>query len=931
LRTRRAQASGFTKRFARVWGALLSVALAGASYGSAMAQPATATVNGLVIDGKTALPISGASVVLTQGEVTSAKTTTGSDGRYSITGITPGIYTITIAERGYAASASNDVAIVGGSTSALNAALTAATTTERALPVIGRVSTSANTLSAATTISQSIDMQNLAATGQIRVVDELSTLPAVNYSTSSSVGDDVNINLRGFGEGETAVLLDGHPVGPLGAGLTGGNGAFDWSLGPAFGLSKIDVTYGSGAQGLYGSDTIGGAVNFVTLNPTPEMHTSFQQQIGGFGILSSALSTTDTIGKLGFAAAVGRLGEYGDFYPGPIAQSARPNNVLPNSVNPNGACSGLNTPTTDVSACNLAVNTYAESQDTLQTMAFGKLTYAVSPVTNVKLTAYNGAQWSDSTGNGDNDFLPYPVRLGQIQTGTSNCTTTSGAPGYLVTINPIPSPPAQGCYTAQQYAGATSGPDGGGSGRDRGVQLRDYSLLGTTQAGPNNITVSLFADNYTRWKNSSEAGGIGPDGVLLGSPTYSYFYRTSGLLASDELLFGRNDISFGFSTWRQYQQGLEDDYSCVCDTIPTDDFGENSFFVRDNYSFSDRLTAFLNGWVKHSSVSNKTTFDPRVTIQFRPTSDDVVQLTYGHSDGAPSPQLKLSGAAEAADPGASLTTVSCSLASNAITSAGNPLLSSETANDVELGIGHRIGRDGDIQVNAYITAVQNQLFSGLEPLLQYGLDKVQFAPGALATYLNRLQEECPGDNITAADLPQYLAVSTEFNAAHALARGLELTGRQHLTRPFYVDYGYYIESSVQAGISNELLIGNPNVVNGAQVMGIPLHTATFSVDFAPGPWEFRLDNYYTEFNNGLDRPSYWHSNAFISRSLGKGTLLTLGGTNIFNNAVQVWGYLGYGTLFSQNRPSLIAEGNVGPSEEFGLAPAQVTVTVQQKM
>jgi hypothetical protein len=898
---------------------------------NAIAQPATATVNGLVVDAKTALPVPGATVVLSQAGVTSGKGTTGPDGRYLITAVTPGIYRISIAARGYAPSASDDVAIVAGSTSALNAALTTNTTKESNLPVIGRVSSSANTLAASTTITQTINMQELTATGQIRVVDQLSTLPAVNYSTSSSVGDDVNINLRGFGVGETAALLDGHPIGPLGAGLTGSNGAFDWSLGPAFGLSKIDVTYGSGAQGLYGSDTIGGAVNLVTLNPTPEFHSSFQEQVGGFGTSSTGLTTTGTIGKLGFALAAGRLGEYGDFYPGPIAQSARPNNVSANSVNPNGACSGLNTPTTDVSACNLAVNTYSVSMNTLQTVGIAKLTYAISPVTNVKLTAYNGIQWSDSTGDGDNDFLPYAVRLGEVQSGPSNCTTTSGAPGYLVTIDPIPATPTQGCYSAQQFAAATSGPDGGGSQRDRGVQLGDYSLSTSTQAGSNNLTLSFFADNYMRWKNSSQAGGVGPDGILLGSPTYAYFYRTGGLVASDELLFGRNDLAFGYSTWRQYQQGLQDDYSCKCDTIPTDDFGENSFFVRDNYSFSDQLTAFVNAWIKHSSVTGTTTFDPRATIQYRPTSNDVVQLTYGHSDGAPSPQLKLFGAAEAADPGASLTTVSCSLAANSVTTAGNPLLQSETANDIELGIGHRVGPGSNIQLNGYVTAVDNQLFSGLEPLVQYGVGNVRFAPGALATYLNRLKEFCPSENITMADLPQYLAVATEYNAAHALARGLELTGRQHLTRALAFEYGYYIESSVQSGISNELLASNPNVVNGTQVMGVPLHTASFSVDLAPGPWEFRLDNYYTEFNNGLNRPSYWHSNAFISRAIGKGTLLTLGGTNIFNNAVQYWGYLGEGTLFPQNRPSLISEGNVGPMEEFGLAPAQLTVTLQQKM
>jgi outer membrane receptor protein involved in Fe transport len=918
---------------------LLGLALLLGSFGRAQAQTqtqtkapvATATIEGLVVDARNALPVSGATVVLSQGDATPTTAVTDANGRYTIGAIAPGVYTITIGARGYAPSESDGIALVGGSTSALNAALTATTAgVSSALHVIGTVSSSSKTLAAATTISQSIDMQTLTATGQIRVVDQLSTLPAINYSTSSSVADDVNINLRGLGVGETAALLDGHPIGPLGAGISGSNGGFDWSLGPAFGLSKLDVTYGSGAQGLYGSDTIGGAVNMLTINPTPQLQGSFQQQLGGFGISSTGVTATGTYGKLGFALAAGRLGEYGDFYPGEIAQTARPNNVAPNSVSPNGACSGQNTPTTDVSACNLAVNTYNVSQDTLQTMGLAKLTYAISPVTNVKVTAYNAVQWSDSTGNGDNDFLPYDVRLGQIQSGSPTCTAAGGVPGYLVTTNPIPANPTQACYTAQQYAAATSGPDGGGAGRDRGVQLRDYSLLASTQAGPNTFTFSAFADNYTRWKNSAEAGGEDAAGIYLGSPTYALFYRTDGFVASDELLLGRNDLSFGYSTWWQYQQGIEDDYSCSCEEIPSSRFGENSFFVRDNYSFSNRLAAFVNGWVKYSSVSNKSTFDPRATLQYRPTSNDVVQLTYGRSDGAPSPQLKLAGAAEASNPGASLTSVSCSLGFNSVTTAGNPALQSEGANDLEIGIGHRFSRDSDIQVNGYVTAVQNQLFNGLEPLTQYGVGNVQFAPGTLQTYLNRLQQECPGDNITMADLPQYLAVSTTYNAAHALARGIEITGRQHLTRPLYIDYGYYIESSIQSGLSDALLATNPNVLNGSQVMGVPLHTATISVDYAPGPWEFRVDNYYTEFNNGLDRSSYWHSNAFVSRSLGKGTLLTLGGTNVFNQAVQVWGYLGKGTVFPQNTPS-IASGAVGASEEFGLAPAQVTFTLQQKI
>lgn len=123
-------------------------------------------------------------------------------------------------------------------------------------------------------------------------------------------------------------------------------------------------------------------------------------------------------------------------------------------------------------------------------------------------------------------------------------------------------------------------------------------------------------------------------------------------------------------------------------------------------------------------------------------------------------------------------------------------------------------------------------------------------------------------------------------------------------------------------------MSNPTVVNGAQLAGIPLHQATLSLDVAPGPWEFRLDNYYVGENNTYNRPAYWHSNVFLSRDFGHGTLVTLGGTNIFNNAVQDYGYIGFGTAAITNT---VSKSSPLPSEEFGIAPAQLTLTLQQKI
>jgi outer membrane receptor protein involved in Fe transport len=914
----------------RALAAMLCAAIILLTETPSIAQTTSATITGLVIDQRTALPVSGATVSVTQDRAQIASTSTDGSGRYSISGITPGVYAIKIIATGYSPSASNGNVVLAGSNT-LNAGLSLTSNSKADTDVIGRVSSNSNSLSAATTISQQFSQQSMTQVGEIRTADALKTLPATNMSTSSSVGDDVSINLRGFGPSETAALLDGHPVGPQGV----GGSAFNFALGPAFGLSSVDVTYGSGAQGLYGNDTIGGAVNFITISPTAKPQFTFQQQVGGFGLTSTGITGTGTVGKIGYAFAAGRLGEYGDFYPFQSPQTARPDNVSPNSVNPPGVCSG-NTDyeqansLTDVSQCNRGVNTYGVSQNTYQAIGLGKLTYAISPATNIFGTAYTAVQWSDSTGNGDNDDIPFSTRLATIQSGSPNCTTSGGAAGYTVITNPTTTVPATSCYTAQQYAATTSGPDGGGAGRQRATNLRDYTFGGTTTAGIHNITLSGFIDSYQYWKDSSASLGLDANGDTLGE-AFADYDNTLGFVASDDFMLGRNDIGFGFSTWHQLQTGTLVGFGIgATPDVPTAYFGEWSYFLRDAYTISKEASFFLNAWMKHSSVSNKTTFDPRATLQLRPTKNDVVQFTYGRSDGAPSPSLKLEGPVIAEAPGPSLTSVNCG-GFNDVASAGNPDLQPESANDFEVGVGHRFKDDSNIQVNAYVTKVTNQLFSASQPLLAYGINNVTFQPNALDQYLTRLQSQCPGQNITMASLPQYLSISTTFNASQALARGLEFSGRQRIAKIAYIDYGYYIESSMQVGIDDNILLNNPTVVNGAQLPGIPLHTANIALDVAPGPWELRVEDHYIGNNNPIDRPAYWYTNAFISRSFGKNTLVTLGGTNIFNNAVSYYGFIGLGTTPIVNPVASAAGITASPSEEFGIAPAQLTLTVQEKI
>ncbi|MBV8298823.1 MAG: TonB-dependent receptor [Candidatus Eremiobacteraeota bacterium] len=902
-----------------------------------LAQSAAASITGQVLDQRTALPVVGAAVVLSHGGTPVARTTTNGDGRYTIPNVQPAVYDLSIAANGYTLAQSAGVAVASGNaTVVLNAALIRADTGGSQLQVIGRTAASGhNALAAATTISQDISVENLLRTGQQRVVDQLETLPGLEIKTSSSVGDDTYAAIRGFGPSETQVLLDGHPVGPLGV-LPGGNGGFNLADTPTFGLSNVNVTYGSGAQGLYGSDTFGGSIDLQTLNPTQRPHASFQQEIGGFGKLMTGVSATGTVNRLAYAFAAAVAGEYGDFHPGQLFQSARPSNVDARSVNPPGACN--NSSGNDVSACNAAVSTYAVSQNVKLTSDVAKLRYNLSPVSALTATAYVGVQWGDSTGNGDNDFLPYSSRLAKIQASPTTCTLPGGAGGYAVITDPVANTTA--CYTARQFAAASSGPDGGGAGRQRSTSMRDYHLrFNTVVAKVHNITVDGFYNNYVYWKDSSIAGGYNAAGQTLGSPLFANFYNTKGFLIADDIIGNRNDFGFGYYVQHQLQTGNTfDNNSFVFRPDPTAFFGEGSAFVRDTYRFSDALSLFANAWIKRSSVTQKTTFDPRVTALYRPTHNDVVRLTYGRSDGAPAPSLKATGVAIANDPGSSLTAVSCN-GFNQVTTGGNPALLGESANDFELGYGHRFAGDGSVNVNAYVTAVKNQLFSSSEPLTAFGAGNVVFTGQALQTYISHLNNQC-GLNLNSQSVLSYLSVGTTYNAAHALARGIELSGRARINRVAYVDYAYTITSSVQTGLNDFILQNNPTVTNGTQVAGVPLHKATVSIDVAPGPWEFRIDNYYVEFNNNYDRPSYWYSNAFLSRALDRrrNTYVTLGGTNIFNNAVDVFGRIGQGSFTPENpffsdAPNGLAQyvsGNAS-AERFGLAPAQLTLTLSHRM
>ncbi len=921
-------------RLTRIVCLLVTVLLVAASV-PALAQAGGGTVSGVVVDQADGLPIPAANLGLDRGDAVVATGKSDQKGAFEFDSVEPGAYTLSISATGYQSSNSRQFVVAAGQTTTVSLAVTRASQSVQRtnLKTIGSVTASATSpIASTTTITRTLDPAVLQNENYLNFVGGLTRLPGVNSTgLSSSVSDDSYLDIRGLGESETQALLDGHPVGPQGVyGINGGGSfptAFNYSDSPIFGLSRVQVTFGSGASGLYGVDAIGGTVDMETLNPTRTPQENFWEGLGDQGRQMSAFNATGSAGRLSYALAGGVQGTYGMFAPQLIPQTGRPNNN--GNANNGGACAASN----DISPCNLALNTYSVSQNSTLRSGLAKFKYDLSNNTTFTTTVFTSGQLSDSTGNGDNDNIPYDTRLAYIYANdTPNCSLPGDAKGKMsgyqvITVaNPANNPTA--CYSAQKWALASYGPDGGGADRKRGADTADYDFKLQSTTGKNTITADGYYNYYKFFKSSEESAGLDPTGTEFAGDVYSQFINSQGYLVSDDIVNANSDIGFGY--FGEYQVGNRLNYNSlaqgIANYIQPESTHYNSGFARASYNFTNKLSAYGNFWVKNDTAIGDTNFDPRLSLVLRPQSSDVFRVTYGHSTGDPAAELKATG-----PPDITVTPQSVNVVCNpfnTIGNGGNPSIKPEASNDYEVGYAHRFGADSSVQFNAYYTSVHDQLFSADDPISSYGSVAV---PARILQQLAQRFSTCPGvdPSIPASVLP-YLAITTTYNAASAISKGIELSGRQHISPHVYFDYSYDIQSVVQNGINIDILQNNPFVINGGQVQGIPINQATVGLDYTYDGFEARLDGYIVGSNNASARPAYNSWNGFISKTYKNGLTLNLGVQNVFNQAWQQYGYFGHAPLTPENQyyhdTTPIAQYVSVGNEEFGIPVRSFEVT-----
>ena len=121
-------------------------------------------------------------------------------------------------------------------------------------------------------------------------------------------------------------------------------------------------------------------MNMHLINPSATTQAGYFQQVGGFGLLTSAFNITGTTGRFGYVAEAGYSGQTGAFDHANTFQSARPGgNLVPGAANPAYVCG--NNSGTDISQCNQGAETYSVSQAYKIGTELAKLRYAITPTT----------------------------------------------------------------------------------------------------------------------------------------------------------------------------------------------------------------------------------------------------------------------------------------------------------------------------------------------------------------------------------------------------------------------------------------------------------------------------------------------------------------------------------------------------------------------
>jgi outer membrane receptor protein involved in Fe transport len=856
------------------------------------AAPQPCTVSGDVRDAADGAHIARARVTVEEPDGTRVGSApTDAAGAFCVRVPAPGPYVIVAAAPGYQPG-SRGIVVSGGDARPVTVALAR----QSGLRELGHVAVSTHASATADSVTH-VASDALAADGALRLADALSGMPAITVTGDAAApGGDAYVSLRGLRPAESRVLLDGHPIGPIGVrsgspDVDGTVAGFNFQDAPYFALRDVDVAYGPAAGG-EGSDAVGGTIDLRTIDPSMHTAVAALQEMGTQGRATSALQVSGAQAKIGYAFADGVAGTYGQFPGSAIAQT------------------GLRG--TDFTSSTLGALTYHVSGDYVLRGDLAKLTYSPAPNEKITLSAYDATSWSDKTGEGDNDFNPFGYVLAGAPVGNSPACPH----GVLVTEDKGPA-----CLTPASYAVAASGPAGGGPGAWQALRNQDYDARFTEAVGRHDLAVDLFDDEYAFSYHRDASSINGPLDQFLDH------WATQGAAIGDAISSGRNHYAFGLSWLRQTLTGTgtATDSSATVVTSPASRV-DRAGNARADFAIAPRMTLTAGASLNSSSIDPATHLDPQLSLVYRPNPNDAFRAGATRTSDEPALQsdrvtLLPVGAL---NPNCGAIARATPDSPSPVTAGSGPSndVAAETGSDVEFGYEHRFGGGGNLGLTLYDANVANRIVTGAFAAGN------SLPPSSVSALESRIEDFCgiapaPGAVVFTLDRP--------FNAAGARLRGVELTGAARAARGVALRYAYDVQSVVVNGLPSTVLRTDPTLVNGLQVFGVPLHKATLGVDWSTPGFEFELDGHAVGPNNPQQLPGYAYADASLSKNVSRRVSLALDADNVFNSHAQRYGLVGLGLPYATNQ-----FGNTSPflqqfNERYGLAPASLTFSAKLRL
>ena len=883
--------------------------------GTQSATAAQSEIDGRVVDAQSGLPLARSIIRVVGRPIT---VTADAAGRFRLIDLAPGEYVVRASHGGYQSADTDSIAVQDGETD-ITLALVVAPTAAR-LTTIGRTSSSAaGALQTSSTISRSLQPEELPITGVYRAGDALRRLPDINNGITgdtAALSDDIQLSFRGIGTLESLTTIDGHPIG---YGVPGG---YNYQISPLAGLRSVGVTYGSGIN-YSGYSAIGGTVDFQTLDPTPDQRISFSQGVGTFSKAATTVRATGTAGRFGYALAYGV-----DSLDGPINNDSfyQPSAAFDQSTIRPGADPAVR-----------ALGFYKDDSLAVSRTGLLKLQYALSPISKISLTSLAEAKWVDKTGNGDGDYLDFAPALAFGQQLLSsydpvNFPTLAACPARtFVGTNANGKPNGFGpngkpdggltCQTPAQYAAFNSGFQVVGP-RWQSFAVDDYHL--GYELAPKGADIRF--DGFTnRYNNFTDRQGQLPFNEVPGDTSADSLRNTNvaeaGATLNATRLQDNNDFGLGLTylnTAYAISTSTNKKYTLGAPTVY-----EDGFLLRDIYHPVDSgLTTYLTANFDHASATSSSYVDPRAAVVFRASSRDIVRLAAGATTTQPAGnQLNQPFTQSPPGGGGGGAPINCG-GINSIGSAPSSVLKPERGVDEDLAYGHRFADDSQVQLTLYNVNVYDKLYSTTVPLSTVGTGFID--PAYLASVEAQVAAKCGVPSAAAL-----LGMNGTVNVGQLRAHGILLGGRQRVTRRTFIDYDYAIDSSAIVSVPTAVLKSNLTLIPGSQLPNLPLQTGEFAIDHTfAGGIEARYSVNTFSANNSKNLPAYNVSRLRLDVPAGLGRF-TLTIDNLFNQYGDIRGLIDEGVPLPLNQFASTAAyaPYIGASstELFGLPPRSLYV------